>query len=206
MTEPGERGQQPIPLHIEHLDGVPADGEVVAAHPRRRRRTTIVASVVGVLVVGGLLADRAEHRREVDALVADVDGTVVAVRRADTRATLIQIYLRPVSMPGAPGGGPNAELDAIAREAEVVGAEELAALGDRLDDATVLPWHTDVAEAREVLRQFVDGQEDRLLRREDEPVPTAQDLADAARAAVPAGEQTERLEAALDGVPQVGDD
>lgn len=200
-----ERKQEQVVLHIEQLADDPAhDGEVIAARPPRRgRRATVAVSVVGLVLVGGLLADRAQQRQEIDALVADLDSTVTAVRRADTRATLIQIYLRPVSAPERPVGVPSAELEVIVREAEEAGADELADQGRRLGDATVLPWHTDLVEARDVLRQFVDGQEDRLRRQDDDPVPTVQDVADAARAVVPDGEQSERLEAVLGGVSSV---
>jgi hypothetical protein len=203
-----DRDAEPVALHIERLDGPEPDGDadVLGADPRpARRRWVVVASVVAVLLLGAVVVDRSQREREVDALIVDVETAAAAVALADTRAMMVQVYVRPVSASGQPGSTLSADVDAIVRDAEVVGADELAGEGRRLDTATVLPWHGDVAGARDVLRRFVEGEERRLRRDDDDTTPTIQDVADAARAVVPEGPQGDRLEAVLDGIPRVRD-
>ncbi len=205
---PADPGGEPVVLHIERLgDHEPAgDADVVGSEPRRpRRRWVVVASVAAVLLLGAVVVDRSQREREVDALVADVETAAAAVALADTRAMMVQVYVRPVSASGQPGSTLSADVDAIVRDAEVTGADELSGEGRRLDAATVLPWHDDLAGAREVLRDFVSGEERRLRRDGDDTTPTIQDVADAARAVVPEGAQADRLEAVLDGIPRVRD-
>ena len=205
---PADPGDEPVVLHIERLGGPQGvdGGDVLGSEPRRpRRRWVVAAAVLAVVLLLGLVADRSQREREVDALVADVETAAAAVALADTRAMMVQVYLRPVSASGQPGGRLSADIDAVVRDAEVTGAEELAGERRRLDAATVLPWHDDVAGAREVLRRFVEGEERRLRRDGDDATPTIQDVADAARAVVPEGPQADRLEVVLDGIPRVRD-
>lgn len=203
-----EPGGEPVVLHIERLGGPDQDaaGDVVGSEPRPvRRRWVVAAAVTGALVLGAVVVDRNQYEREVDALVADVESATAAVALADTRAMMVQVYVRPVSSSANPSGSLTVDVDAIVRQAEETGADELAAEGRRLDRATSLPWHDDVAGAREVLRTFVAVEERRLRREGDAEKPTVQDVADAARAVVPPGPQAERLEAVLDGIPRVRD-
>ena len=201
-------GDEPVALHIERLGGPDDDapGDVLGAEPRAvRRRWVVVAAVVGALLLGVAVVDRNQRERELDAFVADVESATAAVALADTRAMMVQVYVRPVSSSGNPGGTLSLDLEAIVRDAEERGADELAAEGRRLDDATLLPWHDDLAGARAVLRDFVATEERRLRREGNAGSPTVQDVADAARAVVPPGPQADRLEAVLDGIPRVRD-
>lgn len=205
---PADSDDEPVVLHIERLDAPDQDAhaDVLGAEPRGvRRRWVVVAAVVGALLLGVVVVDRNQRERELDSFVTDVESAAAAVALADTRAMMVQVYVRPVSSSGNPGGTLSRDLQAIVREAEVRGADELAAEGRRLDDATLLPWHDDLAGAREVLRDFVANEERRLRRDGDAESPTVQDVADAARAVVPPGPQADRLEAVLDGIPRVRD-
>lgn len=205
---PADPGDEPVVLHIERLGGPDQDGpgDVLGAEPRvLRRRWVVVAAVVGALLLGAAVVDRNQRERELDSLVTDVESAAAAVALADTRAMMVQVYVRPVSSSGNPGGTLSRDLQGIVREAEMRGADELAAEGRRLDEATLLPWHDDLAGARQVLRDFVANEERRLRREGDAESPTVQDVADAARAVVPPGPQADRLEAVLDGIPRVRD-
>lgn len=203
---PADPGGEPVALHIERFGG-PGEGagdDVVGSEPRGpRRRWVVVTAVVGALLLGGVVVDRNQREREIDALVSDVETAADAVALADTRATMVQVYLRPVSSSEPLGTTLSSDLWKIVRDAETTGADELRREGARLDAATVLPWHDDVAGAREVLRTFVATEERRLRRDDDTGSPTIQDVADTARAVVPPGPQADRLEAVLDGIPRV---
>jgi len=182
----------------------PAGETMVQGRPARRWTTPVLVAVL-VLVVAALLADRSLRESEVDSLVNDVEAASRTVALADQRITSMQLYLRPVAASGASTSGLAADLDGLVAQAAARGAQEVQGRQDALDEATVLPWHGDVREARVAVDTYLGTQVERLgaARVSDQPTEdAARDEAVAAlRTAVPAGDQADRLEAALRGLP-----
>ncbi len=182
-------------------------GETLAQGRERPARRWTTAILVGmlVLVVAGLLGDRSLREREVEALVADVESASETVAVADQRITAMQLYLRPVAASGASTSGLAADLDGLVAQAATRGAGEVQVRLDDLDDDTVVPWHADVRAARAAVEGYLGTQVERLgsARVSDQPTEDAAlaEAITALRAAVPAGDQRERLEAAIRELP-----
>lgn len=195
---------------VEPDDAVDLDapaGETLVQGRERPARwwATPVLVAVLVLVVAALLADRSLREHEVDALVDDVEAATRTIALADQRITSMQLYLRPVAASGASTSGLAADLDGLVAQAAARGAQEVQGRQDALDEATVVPWHGDVREARVAVHTYLSTQVERLgaARVSDQPTEDAAlvDAVAALRAAVPAGEQAERLEATLSALP-----
>ena len=198
------------PRRPEAIDLDAPAGETLvqgAGRPARRPRwwTTPVQVGVVVLVVAALLGDRSLRERELDALVADVETASVAVALADQRIAATQQFVRPVGASGASTSGLAADADGVVARAAARGAEEVRARRDEVDDATVVPWHPDLREARAAVGAYLATQVERLAaaRVSDRPTEDAA-LAEAVaqlREAVPPGPRAQRLEAAIRELP-----
>lgn len=179
---------------------------------RPRRRWVVVGVLVATVLVGALAVDRGARDQEVDALLDDLDSVSAAVVRADRRVSGMQEYLRPAtSLPnvGSALGGDLVELVDGARED--ARADVLAQLAQVRDDE-VLPWHGDVASARELLGTYVEAEAVRVAATGDgraaaqvDAAETVAELAGGLRVLVGDSQRSARLEESLGSLPGIQD-
>lgn len=132
--------------------------DVLASGPDRapRRLPWRLLTVLGLLVVLAVGADRVQHRREVDALLTRAGSGQEAVRYADGRVRATLIYAGPSLGRADVAPSVRSSLERVV-SGEATG--QLAAVRARRDAVArtaVLPWHRDLRAARAAYVGYLD--------------------------------------------------
>ena len=115
--------------------------------------------LVTLLVLGGVasVGDTRARSRELDGLLAQVEQGEGAVTYADRKVAAMVTYASPALWSASTAPGTRADLERIVEEAAAEGSVRLRGLAAEVAGIRVLPWHGDVADARDRYAAYLAG-------------------------------------------------
>ncbi len=195
------------------LDLDPAAQVLAIGSDRRPRRGRVVAAVLAaVVVLGSSAVDRGLRDREVDALLADVGSVSAAVGHADRQVSGMQQYLLPATSVQGVSARLAGDLAVLESQAREEGRQDVLDQLPGVETDRVLPWHGDVAAARERLVTYAQAEAERLATTGAErtaarasAAAALAELVAALRPLVSDPERSTRLEESLAPLPGLDD-
>ena len=132
--------------------------DLLASGSQRRPRPGLRVAVATVLVLAvlGVLADRWQRGREVDALVARAAAGQEAVRYADGRVRAAQQYAAPALGGAGVPAGVRTSLEEVVRGAAGGRVADLREQRAATAGVAVLPWHGQQRTARQAYVGYLD--------------------------------------------------